>query len=360
MICERFTLIVVCSALSNFAISSSWTVNTNTIDSGLFNSKITFLLNVESERNQGKNADFDNLKQQEASSKTKSDLEPQTQDSASLSDAETLGISKVWSLAAMGLTSGISLLLLHFLFRKPQSSKQTLAQLSLSQEQKKLKVTDNSLEPLRKEQVVSSVSSVQNSIKQNSSLPIDRQDFETTEIPTIENSTDSNIERNLVKINADNEHIDVVFELIQDLKHRDRNLRRKAIWELAKIGDSRCIEPMAAIMSDPNSVDRSLVVKAITQITHRSFKPINEKLSALLSDENPQVRINAVRDLATFYKFLIPVTQQLTQMQLDEDKEVRATVRKAIGELNLNSSVAIFKPKIDRSALSDRGKPDHV
>ena len=117
---------------------------------------------------------------------------------------------------------------------------------------------------------------------------------------------------------------------------------------------------MAAIMSDPNSVDRSLVVKAITQITHRSFKPINEKLSALLSDENPQVRINAVRDLATFYKFLIPVTQQLTQMQLDEDKEVRATVRKAIGELNLNSSVAIFKPKIDRSALSDRGKPDHV
>ncbi len=75
----------------------------------------------------------------------------------------------------------------------------------------------------------------------------------------IDNLTASN---SLTKINSNFDHIDIVLELIQDLQHSDRNLRRKAIWELAKIGDLRSIQPLVKIIPQADSVDKNLILKA--------------------------------------------------------------------------------------------------
>ena len=80
----------------------------------------------------------------------------------------------------------------------------------------------------------------------------------------------------LTILNSDTLKIDVVVELIKYLQQPDEDFRREAIWELAKIGDSRAIEPLTEILSQVNSTDRSSIIKAITQITKRSFQPINQ------------------------------------------------------------------------------------
>ena len=127
----------------------------------------------------------------------------------------------------------------------------------------------------------------------------------------------------------------MVLELIKNLQHRDRDLRREAIWGLAQIGDSRGIEPLVKILPQLNLTDRSLGLKAIANITERSFKPINDHLFSTLDNPNPEIKKNAIRDITTLYEFVAPLTKQLALMQLDRDIQVQQTAKLAIKQLNL-------------------------
>ncbi len=128
--------------------------------------------------------------------------------------------------------------------------------------------------------------------------------------------------------------IDLIFELIKDLQQGDREVRRKAIWELAQKSDSRAIAPLIEIMSKVDSLERNLILEAITQITSRTLQPMNRLLLESLEDENPQVRKNAIRDLTRLYQLMSKVTKRLSQMTEDKDLEVQQTARWALQQLD--------------------------
>ncbi len=128
--------------------------------------------------------------------------------------------------------------------------------------------------------------------------------------------------------------LDIVPELIEDLQQRDRNLRRKSIWELAQRGDSRAMKPLVELMVKVDSQERSLILEAMTQIASRTLKPMNKALSLSLEDVNSQVRQNAIRDLTRVYELMSQVTQRLSQAVNDSDEEVQETAKWALKELN--------------------------
>lgn len=351
MICERFSFIIICSILSNLPINSSWATTPNMTAANLVKNVAIAPLN----QNSPSHRLLRRPKEYRSSYKTtettqivsQSELKPDL--SGNSSNAETSSeINRFWLLVAMTATSFVSLFLLWNLFRKPLPSQEVVVTSTEATAQSDIQeVISNSgrSELVQEEQITTSkVSSANNLLKEIENTPQDE--------PIIANSnTSNNISQestvsiaenlspsgNLVNINSGNDYIDVSFELIQDLRSCDRNIKRKAIWELAKIGDSRCIEPLIAIMPQAGAVDRSLILKAVTKITNRSFKLVNEQLFAELNDANPQVRINAILDLTDLYKFVAPINQQLSQMQLDSDQEVKHRAKQALEKLNLTN-----------------------
>lgn len=361
MICERFAFIIIFSALSNLAVGSSWATESNITERSLIEGTTTSRLENDLNLKRYEIAELGNLENQaqDASSKFKGELDSNLEESDGSSDVEPpMAIDKSLSLAAVAITSAISMLLLWLLFRKPVTNEETAVELTADQEQETLKKVDDGscLESVVDEQIIPTpVYSAIKLVKQSEPLVVNKSN---SEMNTVVDSLTTINPR--ININSNNDYIDVVFELIQDLQQRDRRIRRKAIWELAKIGDHRSVEPLVAILPKAGSVDRSLIIKAITHITNRNFKPVNKHLLALLNDENPQVRTNAILDLTAFYKFVIPMTHQLNRMQLDRDQEVRQTAREAIQNLNLNYSVAKFNSKASSVPLEDKSKANRI
>ena len=128
--------------------------------------------------------------------------------------------------------------------------------------------------------------------------------------------------------------LDIIPELIANLKQSDRALRRKTIWELAQRSDSRAMKPLVELMIKVDSQERSLILEAMTQIASRTLKPMNKALSLSLEDDNSQVRQNAIRDLTRVYELMSQVTQRLSVAVEDSDEEVQQTAKWALKQLN--------------------------
>ena len=345
MICERFSFIIICSVLSNLAVSTSWATTSNVLEASFVPDRSITSLNNTSRGQEDKITGEYSLENFHffAQSRFVSQLEPQQDlSNNSTSPEPSPKIDRSLSLVAMAVTSAISLFLLWILFRKPLPNKEVMAKSPAVNEQQDqdFVVARSKLESLKQveeEITPAQVHSVQDSPQSTQStvtLVKEELDLAATEMSVIE---DLAVNGNLIKSNSNTDYVDEVWQLMQDLQQGDRTTKRQAIWELAKIGDSRCIKPLMAMMPRGSSVDKSLIIKAITQIANRSFKPVNEQLFALLKDENPQVRIKAILDLTTCYEFVAPITQQLTQMQLDKDREVRHRAKQALHKLNLNN-----------------------
>ena len=339
MVCERFSFIIICSILSNLAVSTSWATRSNVSEASLVPDISIASLNNTSKGQEDKITGDYSLENfhHTAQSRFVNQSEPQQDLSNNSSSPEpSPKIDRSLSLVAMAVTSALSLLLLWLLFRKPLPNQEVMAELPTVEEQQDQDfiVARSKLESLK--QVEGEITPAQ--IYSVEDFPQSTQSTVTLvkEEPDLV-ATDMSVNSNLIKPNSNADYADEVLQLMQDLQQSDRNTRRQAMWELAKIGDSRCIKPLMAIMPRGSSVDKSLIIKAITQITHRSFQPVNEQLFALLNDENPQVRIKAILDLTSYYKFVAPITQQLAQMQLDQDPEVRHRAKQALHKLNLNS-----------------------
>ncbi|MBR8829159.1 MAG: HEAT repeat domain-containing protein [Gomphosphaeria aponina SAG 52.96 = DSM 107014] len=131
-------------------------------------------------------------------------------------------------------------------------------------------------------------------------------------------------------------NIEIINELISDLQENDPKKRRRAIWELARLGDSRVIKPLVEMMLESNSQERSLILEALSQIGTRTIKPMNQALMISLQDQNPQVRKNAIRDITKIYELMSQVRQLLAHTRNnDPDQEVRETAYWAMEKLNL-------------------------
>jgi peptidoglycan hydrolase-like protein with peptidoglycan-binding domain len=128
--------------------------------------------------------------------------------------------------------------------------------------------------------------------------------------------------------------LNIVDELIQDLRSSDPTKRRKAIWDLGQRGDSRAIQHLVDLMVGADSQESSLILAALAEIGTRTLKPMNRALAISIQDENPQVRQNAIRDLTRVYDMMGQMSQILRHALEDPDAEVQATARYALTQMN--------------------------
>lgn len=128
--------------------------------------------------------------------------------------------------------------------------------------------------------------------------------------------------------------VNVVDELIHDLRGGDRPKQRKAIWNLGQQGDSRAIQPLVDLMMHADSQQRSLILAALAEINTRALTPMNRALAISLQDENPQVRQNAIRDLTRVYDMMIQMSQIVAHAMEDPDVDVQNTARYALSQMN--------------------------
>jgi Putative peptidoglycan binding domain/HEAT repeats len=128
--------------------------------------------------------------------------------------------------------------------------------------------------------------------------------------------------------------VNIVDELMKDLRSPDPAKRRKAIWDLGQQGDSRAIQPLMEIMVDADSQQRSLILAALAEIGSRTLKPMNRALAISLQDESPEVRQNAIRDLTRVYDMMAQISQMLCLATEDSNADVQATARYALSQMN--------------------------
>lgn len=128
--------------------------------------------------------------------------------------------------------------------------------------------------------------------------------------------------------------INIVDELIKELRSPDRTKRQKAIWDLGHQGDSRSVQPLVDLMLDSDSQQRSLILAALAEISTRTLQPMNRALAISLQDENAEVRKNAIRDLTRVYDLMVQISYLLCHAVEDPDTEVQETARWALSQMN--------------------------
>ncbi|GAB1545433.1 hypothetical protein NUACC21_81090 [Scytonema sp. NUACC21] len=128
--------------------------------------------------------------------------------------------------------------------------------------------------------------------------------------------------------------VNIIEQLIEDLRSPDPTQRRKAIWDLGQQGDSRAVQPLVELMVDSDTQQRSLILAALAEIGTRTLKPMNRALAISMQDESPQVRKNAIRDLTRIYDMMAQVSQMLSHAVHDSDAEVQATAKYALSQMN--------------------------
>ncbi len=153
-----------------------------------------------------------------------------------------------------------------------------------------------------------------------------------------EGIVDSDVMGKLTIVTSSTTEIDVVFELIKDLQQnsnpqdlvRQKELRRKAIWELSQTNDFRAIQPLVQTIPKVDSLEKNLILDAIAQIANHSFETINNIFITSLEDESGEVRKNAIQDLTTLYHSMFLITAHLSKMTSDSDQEVQHTAKCAL------------------------------
>ena len=343
MIRERFISVIICSVLSSLLTDCGLAIASATqLD---FTSEPTLAPSlgnrtVQDSRSQlGHTNYYKSLKPNIAVAQP----QPQLDNNDRLRDeGSSRKIDRNFSLAAMAIISAVSLLLLWILFQEPQATADPATEgdndLKLITEEEKQAQT---LPPLNILETKSNTDGAEETVTTES-------DYATASIEWLIEKYQATVENEKtsqpIPIDCQIIDIDVVAELIQDLQHSNRRLRRKAIWELAELGDTRSIKPLVDMMPNVSSLDKSLISNAITQIVHRSFQSVNHRLFANLQHKNSQIKKNAINDLSDLYLFIAPVTKKLVQMQLDKDPEVSQTAVQALRRLNISSC---FEPVRD-------------
>ncbi|MBR8831130.1 MAG: hypothetical protein N5P05_003837 [Chroococcopsis gigantea SAG 12.99] len=148
---------------------------------------------------------------------------------------------------------------------------------------------------------------------------------------------------------------DLILSLLDSLSDEDPRSRRRAIWKLAQVSDSRAMQPMVEAMMDGDSYERSLILEALAQICTRTLRPMNQALAISLQDKNPQVRKNAIRDLTRIYDIMSQISQLIAHAIDDNDPEVQETAKWAMRQLNIQ-----LPPRLDIGPMHTVGEPEDI
>lgn len=135
--------------------------------------------------------------------------------------------------------------------------------------------------------------------------------------------------------------VDFIEELLKTLREPEAKTRRKAIWKLAQVSDSRAMKPLVDLMIETDSYERSLILEALSQVCSRTLRPMNQALAISLQDKNSQVRKNAIRDLTRLYDLMSQINELLSYALEDESLEVQETAKWALSKLNLRMPMQI-------------------
>ncbi|WP_013324379.1 HEAT repeat domain-containing protein [Gloeothece verrucosa] len=135
--------------------------------------------------------------------------------------------------------------------------------------------------------------------------------------------------------------LDLIEELIKSLEDPDSKNRRKSIWKLAQVSDSRAMKPLVDLMIQTDSYERSLILEALSQVCSRTLRPMNQALAISLQDKNSQVRKNAIRDLTRLYDLMSQINELLCYALDDENIEVQETAKWALSKLNLRMPIKL-------------------
>lgn len=156
--------------------------------------------------------------------------------------------------------------------------------------------------------------------------------------------------------------INIVEELIKDLRNPDPAKRRKAIWELGQRGDTQAVQPLVDLMIDSDSKQRSLILASLSEIGVRTLKPMNRALAISLQDENPEVRKNAIRDVTRIYDLVGQISQLLRHATEDPDAEVQETARWALNQVNRIRTIANAEgvPALKNSVSPPESLPENI
>lgn len=152
--------------------------------------------------------------------------------------------------------------------------------------------------------------------------------------------------------------VNIVDELIQDLRSPDSTKRRKVIWELGQRGDTRAVQPLVDLLIDSDSKQRSLILSALSEIGTRTLKPLTRALAVSLQDENAEVRKNAIRDLTRVYDLVSQISNLLHKATEDTDEGVQETAKWALNQLNrIRSTPVDSLPTLKNSVSPPENSP---
>lgn len=155
--------------------------------------------------------------------------------------------------------------------------------------------------------------------------------------------------------------INIVDELVKELRSPDPTKRRKAIWELGQRGDTQAVQPLVDLMIDSDSKQRSLILASLSEIGVRTLKPMNRALAISLQDENPEVRKNAIRDVTRIYDLVAQISQLLRHATEDPDAEVQETARWALNQVSrIRTAATMDMPSLKNSISSPESLPERL
>ena len=330
---KRLTFVVIYLACSSFGIEASWAAKSSLIEAPV--------VDVAGDK-EDRESDLSAIARHQSVveldnsaiglwASANGQTETESQESSELAIEAPPVIRRNWPAKAMVLTFGIALFLIWTLFRQPPPAAEAVA--------------EGSQQDKSNREAAEAKSNQSGSLGSEQEQPDIYKAFKSLDLTVDPVTTIAESIEDPQSVERDTAEIDVVQELIQDLQPNasiksddlgQKFLRRKAIWELTKVGDYRSIEPLMAILPQANDPDRGMILEAVKQITRRNFQPVDRQLFTDLQDRNPEVRLNALRNLKNLYQFVAPALSKIAQMQSDPDYEVRQTAIQALQQFSIN------------------------
>ncbi|NJK56311.1 MAG: hypothetical protein HC939_10100 [Pleurocapsa sp. SU_5_0] len=332
MIRDRLAFIIIYFILSSFNTRYSWAANLNLSKTNIITEKTSFnqaVIDLKKNSYELKSAKIADLRLKPKLKKANS-LE------RSLNSNPLSQVDRFWALGGMTLISAIALFLIWILFSKPK--------------QKHEAVTN--LPPANKAHNGSEVTVSYKTATESEPRKNDLQDVAITK-PSLNIALDNSlaVEKSPVKNKVNqanslaNANLDKLQQFINTLRAIDNchepisvqtELKRQAIWHLAKVENYYSIEPLLKVMPQMGVLAKNLILEAVMQINQHSYQSINNQLFVALHDENPEVRLKALRDLRNLYQFVSPIITKIAQMQSDQDYEVSQSAIEILRQLNAN------------------------
>ncbi|PSB09383.1 hypothetical protein C7B62_13480 [Pleurocapsa sp. CCALA 161] len=331
MIRDRLALMIIYFILSSFNTGDSWAANLNLSKTNIISEKTPLqptFIDLKKNSYELKSTKIDDLW-------SKPKLKKANSPERSLNSNPISQVDRFWALGAMTLISAIALFLIWILFSKPKQ---------------KYKAVTN-LPPVNKAHNCSKVTvSYQTLAIESDPRQNDRQDVAITK-PVLNIALDNSlaVEKSTVKnkVNQANSlaNIDKLQQFINTLRAIDNchepvsaqtELKRQAIWHLAKVENYYSVEPLLKVMPQVGVLAQNLILEAVMQINQHSYQSINNQLFVALHHENPEVRLKALRDLRNLYQFVSPIITKIAQMQSDQDYEVSQSAILILRQLNAN------------------------